>query len=91
MGPDDPYLAGIVRKVSHSWLKPRVGLPATSTTVFFELSPSGAVANVRVETSSGVPLYDRSAQRAIDLAAPFPPPPASHGSDGLRVHFEFIP
>jgi TonB family protein len=88
---DDQYLHRLVARVSSRWTKPRVGLPARSAVVYFELARAGQVSALRLEEGSGVSLFDRSALRAIELAAPLPPLPAAYRSPVLKVHFEFIP
>ena len=40
----------------------------------FTISLSGTIDNKRILTSSGYPLLDRQALRAVDVSAPFPPP-----------------
>ena len=52
---------------------------------------SGSARDVTLESSSGVPLYDRAALRAVHLASPLPPLPPDATSEVLTVHFEFIP
>ncbi len=42
----------------------------------FTITPSGAVAGVRVASSSGQPGLDSAALEMVRRAAPFPPPPA---------------
>ncbi len=40
----------------------------------FTISLSGTIDNKRILSSSGYPLLDRQALRAVDVSAPFPPP-----------------
>jgi outer membrane biosynthesis protein TonB len=43
-----------------------------------------------VEQSSGIPLFDRSCQRAVLEAAPLPPLPREYMGEYLGVHFPFV-
>lgn len=54
-------------------------------TMDFSLGPKGDLQACRVAQSSGNPDLDRAALEAIRRAAPFPPPPAGLGRDGLRL------
>jgi TonB family protein len=58
-------------------------------TVAFEIRPDGAVANLRVETPSGVPSLDRSALRAVADASPLPAPPPTWRGRALPARFLF--
>lgn len=89
--PHDAYLGGVVRGVSSQWLKPRSGLPPRPARVYFEIDREGSVVGVRLEESSGSALFDRSALRAVRLAAPLPRLPPAYPHASLRVHFDFVP
>jgi periplasmic protein TonB len=43
--------------------------------VEFTVLLSGEISNLHVAKSSGHPILDRQALRAVEVAAPFPPPP----------------
>ena len=90
-GLPDFYVSELVRKVSMRWLKPATGLPAKPAVVLFEIQPNGRIGPPRLEDASGIASYDRSALRAVELAAPFAPLPAARASSPLKVHFVFIP
>lgn len=69
-------------------VRSRVRLPDNLTgnpEAIFEVTllPNMEVLNVKLVTPSGVPAYDQAAERAINAASPFPPPPA--GVDPGRV------
>jgi protein TonB len=54
--------------------------------VEFTIRDDGTIEDLRIVTSSGRSLLDRQALRAVQAAAPFPPPPAPAIID-LPVHF----
>jgi TonB family protein len=60
-----------------------------SAVVYFRAHRDGAVSHVAVEQSSGVPLFDRSCQRAVLQAAPLPPLPREYKDEYVGVHFSF--
>jgi protein TonB len=54
-----------------------------------EIQRDGSIQVPRVEQSSGNPLYDQAALRAIVDASPFPPLPQDWARPSLRVMFRF--
>ena len=88
--PYSYYLSAIERKVSENWLSAQGGRDGgISCIVYFRLSRSGRVSDLRVETPSGNAYFDRSALRAIRSADPFPPLPRAFGESWLGIHFTF--
>ncbi|MBI3292549.1 MAG: TonB C-terminal domain-containing protein [Elusimicrobia bacterium] len=57
--------------------------------VTFVIQRSGAVTAIELERTSGDPLFDQGALRAIQTAAPFPPLPEGFQDPTLSVHVEF--
>jgi protein TonB len=82
------YYVNIVNsKVSQNWYKSEADPLASmdkSTTVVFDIDHDGVPSNVRVETRSGSPSLDLSAQRAVQRVDGFGPLPA-----GNRITVEF--
>ncbi len=73
------------------WVKPileGIGEPY-AVSVTFDILRDGSLESLRVEQSSGIPTFDRSAQRAVADAAPFPPLPAAWGKPRLSARFLF--
>jgi protein TonB len=60
-------------------------------TVEFTIAPSGALAGVRVASSSGSPVLDAAAMEIVRRSAPFPPIPAELGGkpEGISVPLKF--
>lgn len=80
------YLEQLVRKVQRNWRPPSNTLKAT---VHFRIDARGRIDDVSVEESSGNPLFDLAARRAIEAANPMPPLPDEYGGDWLGVYFDF--
>ena len=81
------YLQAIHRKISEKWdAQARDG---TQPQVVFDITRDGKVTGLAVEKSSGNPLYDQAALRAITDATPFPELPKEFTSSFLRVHLGF--
>lgn len=59
------------------------------TLVRVKIEPSGNIADVRVEQSSGNSNFDDSVVRAVRKASPVPPPPKEHYSHFSDVRFWF--
>lgn len=56
--------------------------------VYFRIQRGGDVTDTEIEKTSGDPLFDQLALRAVKLSSPFPPLPEGYGDDFLGVHFE---
>jgi len=82
------YLAIIRERVGSNWQWPSTGKRCKAM-VYFRILEDGRVEDLKIEKSSGDPLYDQSALRAVMLSVPFPPLPEELSKKGLRVHFEF--
>jgi colicin import membrane protein len=82
------YLAIIRERVGSNWQWPSSGRKYKAV-VYFRILDDGRVEGLRIEKSSGDPLYDQSVLRAVMLSAPFPPLPEELSKKGLKIHFEF--
>lgn len=86
------YLAIIQSKISENWTPPEGIIAHASklkTVVFFTINKKGEIIYIELEESSGSPVLDQSAVRAVKLAHPLPPLPKGFPHDLLRVHFTF--
>jgi periplasmic protein TonB len=82
------YADLIRNRVSQKWN--RAGLSTgPSAKVSFELLRDGSVKEVRVSSASGNYLMDRSVQRAVIEAAPFPAFPRELNESSVKVEFMF--
>ncbi len=90
--PYQYYLQIISDRVSSSWFTALVdpGVAGTFyTTVYFKILRNGQVTDLKVKESSGIASLDMSAQRAIQISAPFPPLPSDYDGAYLGIHLIF--
>jgi len=87
------WFDGVRHRINSNWSV--FGEPTNSarvTVVGVRIADDGALIDASVEESSGDPVMDRSAMRAVFLAAPFPPVPPSvkeriRKAGGLALRF----
>jgi len=85
------YLSLIENKVKEKWEKPQ-GLEALTgrkAVIYFRITRSGEITDMRIETASGDAGLDISGMRAVKEAGTMPPLPAEFGEEYLSVHFGF--
>src|SRR5206468_2157534 len=80
------YLRQVEGKISQRWEAKSDGVQPQ---VIFEINRDGKIRALVVEKSSGNPLSDQAALRAVTEAAPFPPLPEEFRETFLRVHMGF--
>jgi len=86
------YIETLRNKISASWYRSLVspGLKGKYiAVVYFRISRSGRVTDLRLEEKSGNNSLDLSSLRAIRAATPFPELPPDFPGRYLGVHFEF--
>ena len=81
------YLSLMIQRIRANWNE-RPG-PVGLTTVRFTIQRSGDITNVAVEKSSGNPVLDTNAQRALLLTRQLPPLPAAFPNPTLTVFLNF--
>jgi protein TonB len=89
-GGDFPYPLYIERMhtlIGQKWLRPQIS--NATTTIYFSIDRDGTLRDVRVETSSLNPTFDRAAQRAVLESSPLPPLPFGYNGTYLGVHLTF--
>ena len=82
------YVDQLLQLIGANWLKPSVP-DGTSCVVTFRVLRSGQITDVKLETTSTLPFYDRAAARAVYSANPLPPLPQEFAGDTLGVHLKF--
>jgi len=84
------YLRQVLQKVQGEWQRQnQINEPGQKPLVFVEIQRDGSIRTPKIEQSSGNPLYDQAALRAIVEASPFPPLPQEWSRASLRVMFRF--
>jgi protein TonB len=86
------YLARVKRRIERTWTYPpdalALGLGGDLLLVF-TLNPAGTLTDVALLHSSGFPILDEEALRAVKAAAPFDPFPAELGGEPWNISAEF--
>jgi len=82
------YINRMLSLIESHWYKPPVA-PSTKAQVGFRILNSGKIEAVRLETSSGVPTFDRAVLRAIYASNPLPPLPPAYRRPSLTIHLTF--
>jgi TonB family protein len=84
------YISRMRRKIAASWRVPEGSQGEDRLCrIYFRVHRDGSVSDVAVEESSGLFMFDQSAQRAVVQAAPMPPLPREYTDAWLGVHFSF--
>lgn len=87
-----PYLAKLKGRIQAIWGYPRpareMGLTGELLLVF-TLNNTGTLTNLRMEYSSGFPILDEEAIRAVRAAAPYDPFPPDMNETALNIRASF--
>jgi TonB family protein len=88
----DWYLAGVQRKIWTVWMQQVKANFTQPITVQFTILADGSLdEDVRIVQTSGVPLLDLAAKRAIYNASPFGPLPKNYGTTRYTIQGVFKP
>ena len=87
----DKYIGMIRSKITRNWRRPPGTVSGLQVTLRVKLFPGGGVADVRVDRSSGDPVYDRSAQEALLAADPLPVPSGKAFDRFRTLNLKFSP
>ena len=90
------YLSRLKRRIQAEWGYPeearRVGMGG-ELQMLFTLNRTGTLVNIRLLESSGFPVLDNEAMRAVKAAAPFDPFPPRMGEEAFNIlgtfHYSF--
>ncbi len=86
------YLARLKRRVQRVWDYPEEALKhgiSGELLILFTLNKAGSLTYIRLVQSSGYPILDEEALRAIKLAAPFDPFLPQMGDESLNISASF--
>jgi protein TonB len=90
-GGDFPYtlyLEAMQRKIGGNWFRPQLAGGA-AVIVYLRIQRDGTITDVKVETSSGNPTFDRAARSAVLSSSPLNPLPFAYNGTFLGVHLTF--
>ena len=82
------YVEQLQALIGANWLRPAAP-DGTACTVTFRILRSGQITEVKLETSSGIPFFDRAATRTLYSANPLPPLPPEFRFEQVGVHLTF--
>ncbi len=92
---ESPYYLNIAfGRIRENFTNPLIqtNLPIRAT-VYFIIQKNGKIVESKIETPSGIAIFDQSALRAVLSADPLPPLPQEYKGEWLGIHleFEFLP
>lgn len=83
------YMADLQRRIKRNWFPPKEDR-SKRVKVIFSIADNGALANLRLEQSSGSAIADQAALTAVRRAAPFANlPPGSPASVDVSFTFDY--
>ncbi len=71
----DDYYSKITREIWQQWVFPDTGQKDIEAIISIRILKDGTITAQRIEKSSGNPIFDRSAIKALAKASPLSPPP----------------
>ncbi|OGV98028.1 MAG: hypothetical protein A3I04_03525 [Nitrospinae bacterium RIFCSPLOWO2_02_FULL_39_110] len=88
------YLDAVKLKIDDRWRWSRLDIQLLSgeikkAVIKFKILKSGRIEGVKIEKSSGYPIFDNTALRAILSSNPLPPLPKEFPEEYLSIHFGF--
>lgn len=85
------YGAAVKAALESVWQKPYLedAQGTASVVITFDIARDGTSRNIRIQQSSGIPSLDRSAERAVLEASPFPAIPPGWSADTIPVTMRF--
>jgi periplasmic protein TonB len=86
--PYTTYLNRMTTLIAGHWFRPQ-SKEEVVVVIAFVIDRDGTLRDARIEKSSGNPLFDRAAYRAILEASPLPPLPFAYSGTRLGVHLTF--
>ena len=83
-----PYMRELQRRIKLNWDPPK-GNESKRVVLLFKIAKDGRLLSCRVHKSSGMPLADQAALKAVELTAPFRPLPADFKGQSIDIQFTF--
>ena len=83
-----PYMRELQKRIKMNWDPPK-GNESKRVVLLFKIAKDGRLLSCRVSKSSGLPLADQAALKAVELTAPFKPLPADFKGQSIDIQFTF--
>lgn len=86
------YLNAVRLKIDNKWSRLDIQLISgeiKKTIIKFKILRNGKIDDVKIEKSSGYPIFDNTALKAILSSNPLPPLPKEFLEEYLSIHFHF--
>lgn len=83
-----PYMRDLQERIKRNWVPPK-GDSSKRIIITFTISRDGRLLSKSLTKSSGVPLADTAAMKAIELTAPFRPLPPEFKGSSVPIEFTF--
>jgi protein TonB len=87
-----PYLARLKQRIQREWVYPEDAWSrgvSGDLLLLFTLNKNGSLTTLRLVHSSGFPILDQEALRAVKQAAPFDPFPPQMGEEPWNISASF--
>ena len=83
-----PYMRDLEQRIKRNWFPPK-GDSSKRVIITFTIAKDGRLLSKKITKSSGVPLADQAALRAIESTAPFRPLPPEFRGTSVPIEFTF--
>jgi TonB family protein len=93
-GATDPYFQSLFLAIQRAFRNPVPGYKPVRCVITFTVMNTGEIKDIKVETSSGIPRFDRAAVNAvrqIEWGRPFPDKFRDYDGYHIRMPFEYVP
>ncbi len=87
--PHTLYVEAMQRRIGSNYFRPPAAPSGTQVVVYFRILRDGRIVEAKVETSSGIPSFDRAALSALASSSPLNPLPFAYNGTHLGVHLIF--
>ena len=83
-----PYMRDLEQRIKRNWFPPK-GDSSKRVVITFTIARDGRLLSKKITKSSGVPLADQAALKAIESTAPFRPLPPEFKGTSVPIEFTF--
>ena len=83
-----PYMRDLEQRIKKNWFPPK-GDTSKRVVITFTIAKDGRLLSKRISKSSGLPLADQAALKAVESTAPFRPLPPEFRGTSVPIEFTF--